>query len=330
MQFTCLSSLRFFLQKSKLILVHMNYKNHSVHSIGVGMKIKGRGQAKILSLEERERFFSEGFLCARDRALNAICCYTACRISEARKLPYKCVFHAGKVRDIIIFGKDITKGNRSTRQIPTHPRLAEFLQQYRQDALELLAIKKTVGQWDVKSLSCPSILSPDGKIICPKCESTVITTAGQSRGVRMYKCKACLHRFQEKTAFTDHPELKTRIIELGVFNSTSYGFLFLNPQNPYLFPGSGGNGCMSLTTAKGIFSAARERTEIEGSATHSWRRTALTNMSAEKVPLRTMQKVSGHERLSNLQKYVEVTREQMVAAINQLPSFQVQDEELIP
>lgn len=294
------------------------------------MKIKGRGQAKILSLEERERFFSEGFLCARDRALNAICRYTACRISEARQLRYRYVFHLDKVRDIITFGKDITKGQQATRQIPTHPRLAEFLDQYHQESLELIAIKKKVGRWDYKSLMCPSILSPDGEIICPKCESTVITTAGQSRGIRMYKCKACLHRFQEKTAFTEHPELKARIIELGVFNSTSYGFLFLNPQNPYLFPGSGGNGCMSRTTAKEIFSAARERTAIEGSATHSWRRTALTNMSAEKVPLRTMQKVSGHERLSNLQKYVEVTREQMVMAINQLPYFQVKDEEATP
>ncbi|MBW4540320.1 MAG: site-specific integrase [Myxacorys chilensis ATA2-1-KO14] len=294
------------------------------------MKIKGRGQAKILSLEERERFFSEGFLCARDRALNAICCYTACRISEARQLQYKDVFHADKARDIIVFGKNITKGKRATRQIPMHSRLAEFLEQYQQESLELLSIKKKVRQWDYKSLSCPSILSPDGKIICPKCESTLVTTAGQSRGIKMYKCKACLHRFQEKTAFTEYPELKDRITKLGVFNSTSYGFLFLNPQNPYLFPGSGGNGCMSLTTAKEIFSAARERTAIEGSATHSWRRTALTNMSADKVPLRTMQKVSGHERLSNLQKYVEVTREQMAAAINQLPFFQVQNEEQIP
>lgn len=166
--------------------------------------------------------------------------------------------------------------------------------------------------------------------MCPKCENTLITTAGESRGIRMYKCKTCLHRFQAKTAFTDHPELKDKIIEMGVFNSTSYGFLFLNPQNPYLFPGSGGNGCMSRTTAKEIFAAARARTAIEGSATHSWRRTALTTMSAKKVSVRTMQKVSGHERLSNLQKYVEVTREQMVEAINKLPFFHAQEEDLNP
>lgn len=292
------------------------------------MKIKGRGQARILSLKERERFFSEGFLCARDRALNAICCYTACRISEARQLRYRDVFHAGKVRDLIVFGKDITKGKRATRQIPMHLRLTEFLEQYHQESIELLAIKKKVGQWDYKSLFCPNILSPDGTIICPKCESTRITTAGQSRGIKMYKCKDCLHRYQQKTAFTEYPELKDRIIELGVFNSTSYGFLFLNSQNPYLFPGSGGNGCMSRTTAKDIFSAARERTAIAGSATHSWRRTALTNMSAEKVSIRTMQKVSGHERLSNLQKYVEVAREQMVTAIHQLPFLYAQAEDL--
>jgi site-specific recombinase XerD len=156
-------------------------------------------------------------------------------------------------------------------------------------------------------------------VICPKCTCDKIISGGASRGNRLLKCKNCSYRFQAKTAFIDHPELKERVTSLGVYNSTSYGFLFLNPDNPYLFPGSEGNGCMSRSAAKEIFANARDRVEIEGSSTHSWRRTALTEMNNKKVPLRAMQKISGHERLKNLQRYVEVTREQMVEAVNCLP-----------
>ncbi len=47
------------------------------------MKVDRHGKAKILSQEEIQLLFSEGFQSNRDRALFAICLFSACRINEA-------------------------------------------------------------------------------------------------------------------------------------------------------------------------------------------------------------------------------------------------------
>jgi predicted RNA-binding Zn-ribbon protein involved in translation (DUF1610 family) len=115
-----------------------------------------------------------------------------------------------------------------------------------------LKIRQVVEKWDYKSLSCGNVFNSEQEIVCPKCAASVIATAGKVRGKQLYKCKSCLYRFQISTAFVEYPELKDAVIRLGVCSSMTYGFLFLNPQNPYLFPGQGGNGCLSRTTAKQI------------------------------------------------------------------------------
>jgi integrase/recombinase XerD len=283
------------------------------------MKIDGHGQAKILNFEERQLLLEKGLLSQRDRTLQDFCFYTACRISEARQMLYSDVFDGDTVRETIIIRKCITKGKQSTRSIPTNPKLAASLEKYIHDSRELLQIYKMIGKWDYKSLSCGDIFSPDNEIICPKCSSTTITTAGKSRDKQRYKCKSCTYHFQARTAFVEHLQLREAVIRLGVYNSTSYGFLFLNPQNPYLFPGAEGNGCLSLSVAKKIFQNACKRVGIVGASTHSWRRTALTEMHKAGVPLRVIQKISGHVRLKNLQKYLEVSREEVAEAINYLP-----------
>lgn len=286
------------------------------------MKINGCGQAKIFNPEEKELLLSKGFLCQRDRTLNELCYYLACRSSEARQLLKSDVFNLdGSVKDVIVLRKEITKAKQATRSIPTHPKLRESLEMYVRDSHELLEIKKAVGEWDHQSLDRGNILSSDGQLICPKCSSFDLTTAGNSRGKRMFKCKVCHYRFQGKTAFLDCPELKDAVIRLGVYNSYCYGFLFANPSNPFLFPGFGGTGCLARTTGKEIFANACERVGIVGAGTHSWRRTALTEMSQGKIPLRVIQKISGHQRLKNLQKYLEVSKEQVQGAIRKLPSF---------
>lgn len=285
------------------------------------MKVNGHGQAKVLTPEERDLLFTKGFLCARDKALFAFCYFTACRISEARQTRYTDIFFDDCVNQKVVIRKGVTKGQQATRSIPTNLKLAQFLEEYIQDSRELLEIKQAVGNWDHKSLQCSSIFSSENEPICPKCANRDITTAGESRGIRMYRCRNCLYRFQAKTAFLKYPELKSAAIRLGVYNSFSYGFLFLNPLNPYLFPGSEGNGCMSRSTPKGIFKDACKRVGIVGASTHSFRRTALTEMNKARVTLRTIQKISGHQRLHNLQKYLEVSREQCVEAIGYLPHF---------
>ncbi len=53
---------------------------------------------------------------------------------------------------------------------------------------------------------------------------------------------------------------------------------------------------------------------ITGVSTHSFRRTALTQMSNAGIPLRVVQEISGHRNLDQLQRYLEVSDEQVLGA----------------
>ena len=53
---------------------------------------------------------------------------------------------------------------------------------------------------------------------------------------------------------------------------------------------------------------------IEGVSTHSFRRSALTLASSAGVPTRTIQLLSGHSSLEQLQRYIDVNDEQKRAA----------------
>jgi len=60
---------------------------------------------------------------------------------------------------------------------------------------------------------------------------------------------------------------------------------------------------------------------MEGFSTHSFRRTALTQMSNAGIPLRVIQKLSGHRSLAVLQEYLEVGDAQVRGATNSLSAL---------
>ena len=92
-----------------------------------------------------------------------------------------------------------------------------------------------------------------------------------------------------------------------------------HPQagNPYLFPGRS-HGHISHDSAARILRQACQRVGIIGASTHSFRRTALTQMSNAGIPLRVIQELSGHRNLEQLQRYLEVTDEQVLGAASTL------------
>jgi integrase/recombinase XerD len=53
-------------------------------------------------------------------------------------------------------------------------------------------------------------------------------------------------------------------------------------------------------------------------SSHSFRRTALTQMSNAGIPLRVIQEISGHRTLDELYKYLEVRPEQVLGAVASL------------
>ncbi len=90
----------------------------------------------------------------------------------------------------------------------------------------------------------------------------------------------------------------------------------------YLFPGNElhqrANTHLHRDSAIWLLNQACKRVGIEGVSTHSFRRTALTQMSNAGIPLRIIQEISGHRTLDELYKYLEVKPEQLKGAIASL------------
>ena len=84
-------------------------------------------------------------------------------------------------------------------------------------------------------------------------------------------------------------------------------------SSEYLFPGRS-NGHISEDSAARILRQACQQVGVEGVSTHSFRRTALTQMSNAGIPLRVIQELSGHRNLEQLQRYLEVSDEQVLGA----------------
>ncbi|MBD1853942.1 tyrosine-type recombinase/integrase [Cyanobacteria bacterium FACHB-502] len=83
----------------------------------------------------------------------------------------------------------------------------------------------------------------------------------------------------------------------------------------HLFPGRHGRGHINPRSADAILRETCDRLSLEGISTHSFRRTALTQMSSAGVPLRVIQEISGHRSLQALQRYLEVSEKQVEAAV---------------
>ncbi|MBW4549053.1 MAG: site-specific integrase [Symplocastrum torsivum CPER-KK1] len=86
---------------------------------------------------------------------------------------------------------------------------------------------------------------------------------------------------------------------------------------PYLFPGRFGEHFQPDSADKALRKACK-LVGLIGISTHSFRRTALTQMSDNRVPLRVIQEVSGHRNLEQLQTYIEVRDEQVLGAVTGL------------
>lgn len=89
-------------------------------------------------------------------------------------------------------------------------------------------------------------------------------------------------------------------------------------EREYLFPGRWGRGFLHPTSADKILKEAFIRVGITGASTHSFRRTALTQMHKQGIPLGTIQRISGHDSLAALQRYLEVSESEIKSAVHSL------------
>ncbi len=87
----------------------------------------------------------------------------------------------------------------------------------------------------------------------------------------------------------------------------------------WLFPSAAASaGHLTRAQAHNILTDAFETMGLDDASTHSMRRTCLTNMSRAGVPLRTIQEISGHASLSDLQAYLAVDPDDKRRAIELL------------
>lgn len=89
------------------------------------------------------------------------------------------------------------------------------------------------------------------------------------------------------------------------------------PGQPFLFPGYFGR-YLDPDSADKVLRKAMRRVGLLGVSSHSFRRTALTQMSNNGTPLRVIQEVSGHRNLEQLQTYIEVRDDQVLGAVTGL------------
>ena len=94
------------------------------------MKVNRYGRAKILTANEINLLFNEGFTKPRDRALFGVCLYGAARINEACTLLRGDVIGFKGVRDVLVIRSYNTKGKQETREIQVHPKLKEYLEEH--------------------------------------------------------------------------------------------------------------------------------------------------------------------------------------------------------
>jgi len=85
----------------------------------------------------------------------------------------------------------------------------------------------------------------------------------------------------------------------------------------FVFPGRFAGQCVSSRAFMDALELAAHQTGLEGVSSHSFRRSALSSASEAGVPLAALRALSGHQSLSTLQRYLEISqtaKEQAAAA----------------
>jgi integrase/recombinase XerD len=113
---------------------------------------------------------------------------------------------------------------------------------------------------------------------------------------------------------TTKGKLRTRTIDIGE-GLARYLDAYAMPASRYLFPGKHHWAPLTRAMADKLLRDACDRVGLVGVSTHSFRRSALTQMNNGGVALRTIMDISGHANLGTLQRYLEVSPAQRKAAI---------------
>lgn len=90
-------------------------------------------------------------------------------------------------------------------------------------------------------------------------------------------------------------------------------------EGAYVFAGRGGQGHIHRTTATYHLAKCLDELGLKHQfSSHGYRRTAITKLHKSNVPLKVIMKISGHTSLGALQRYIDVSDDEVVAAVENL------------
>jgi integrase/recombinase XerD len=170
---------------------------------------------------------------------------------------------------------------------------------------------KILSQEELRRLFTEGLLTPRNRALFGICLFTGCRIS-EALALKKTDIKSGTITFRKSTT---KGKLKTRIVDIPSGLATilsEYKF-----PGEMMFPGMHGvTERLTRFMADKILRDACKRIGLEGVSTHSFRRTALTQMSSAGIPLRTIQEISGHSDLKTLQRYLEVTPEQKLKAVS--------------
>ena len=169
---------------------------------------------------------------------------------------------------------------------------------------------KVLTQEELKQLFSEGLVTPRDRVLfaiclfagCRVSEALALkTTDIKGETLTLRKC-------------TTKGKLKTRVVDIQPGLASLLEAYQVKPG--FLFPGGRPGQPMTRFMADKILKKACSRIGVVGVSTHSFRRTALTQMSSAGIPLRHIQEISGHNDLGTLQRYLEVSPDQRKKAVS--------------
>ncbi|MBD6620410.1 site-specific integrase [Komarekiella sp. 'clone 1'] len=170
---------------------------------------------------------------------------------------------------------------------------------------------KILNQDELRRLFTEGFLTPRDRALFGICLFTGCRVS-EALALQTTDIKSGAITFRKSTTKGKH---KTRIVDIPPTLAAIMDEY--QPKSSVMFPGMRGvTERLTRFMADKILRDACKRIGVEGVSTHSFRRTALTQMSSAGIPLRTIQEISGHSDLGTLQRYLEVTPEQKRKAVS--------------
>lgn len=86
-------------------------------------------------------------------------------------------------------------------------------------------------------------------------------------------------------------------------------------EGAFIFSGRSGEGHLTRFTADKAFRSACSKIGFIGYSTHSYRRTMVSTLSANRIPIKVIMKISGHRSMTSISHYIDINEEQVLSAL---------------